>query len=164
MDNPVSKYLAAQYDSMVNWVNGNIDPLTDDELKMELSPGKNHGIWILGHLIVSDDDFSLYMGKGDLLFPEYYEIFGAKSKLQPVESYAPASLLRKQWKEVIEKNKKIYAELTDEELKLPHAKVDEFENDFFKTKENIAKFWQLHQMYHAGQLSILVSRAGKAAY
>ena len=51
MDNPVSKYLSAQYDSMVNWVNGNIDPLTDEELQMELSPGKNHGIWILGHLI-----------------------------------------------------------------------------------------------------------------
>ena len=51
------------------------------------------------------------------MFPEYYEIFGAKSKLQPVEDYPAASLLRKQWKEVIEKNKKIYAGLTDEELK-----------------------------------------------
>jgi hypothetical protein len=164
MADEISKFLLNQFIEMHTWVNMYIDPLTDDELKLEFAEGKSHGIWILGHLIVSDDDFSLYMGKGDLLFPEYYEIFGAKSKIQPVESYAPATLLRKQWKEVVEKNKKIYAELTDEELKQPHAKIEDFENDFFKTKENIARFWQLHQMYHAGQLSVLVSRAGKSAY
>ncbi|CAF4558242.1 unnamed protein product [Rotaria sp. Silwood1] len=76
MDNPVSKYLAQQYEAMVEWVNGTVNSLSDEDLKMEVSLGKNHGIWLLGHLVVADDDFSLYMGKGELLYPEIYETFG----------------------------------------------------------------------------------------
>ncbi len=164
MDNPVSKHLADQFEAMVDWVNGSINPLTNEDLKMELSPGKNHGIWLLGHLVVCDDDFSLYMGKGELLYPEIYEIFGYGSKPLPPEEYWPAEKLRECWKKVCEKNRKIYSELTDAELKEQHAKVEDIEKDYFKTKERICTYWQLHQMYHAGQLGILVSRAGKSKY
>jgi len=165
MSNLIVKKFAEQFEAMVEWVNGNIDPLTDDELNMEIAPGKNHGVWILGHLITSDDDFSVFMEKGDLLFPEYFEIFGQGSKLQPVENYPPVSLLREQWKSVVEKNRKIYTELSDEELNEPHGRMQNPpEEDFFKTKQRIIYFWQLHQMYHAGQLSVLMSIAGKSQF
>lgn len=165
MGNTVVKKFAEQFEAMVEWVNGNIDPLTDDELKLEIAPGKNHGVWILGHLIASDDDFSVFMEKGDLLYPEYYELFGQGSKLLSVENYPSVQLLRKQWKSVVEKNRKIYADLTDEELNEPHGRMQSPpEKDFFKTKQRIIYFWQLHQMYHAGQLSILMSIAGKSQY
>lgn len=164
MDNPVSKYLAQQYDAMADWVSGSINALSDEDLKMELSPGKNHGVWLLGHLVVCDDDFSLYMGTGPLLYPEYYETFGSGSKIQPVENYPPAAELREYWKKIVEKNKKIYAELTDAELKELHSNMKDPEKDFFKTKERICIFWQLHEMYHAGQLGVLASRAGKSMY
>jgi hypothetical protein len=162
MSNKTAKQFAAQFDAMADWVSGNIDPLTDEELKMEIAPGKNHGVWLLGHLITSDDDFSVYMGKSPLLYPEYYKLFGQGSKLQPVENYPSIPLLREQWKNVVEKNKKIYAELTDEELEEFHAKAKDPEKDYFKTKQRIVIFWQLHQMYHAGQLGVLVTKAGKA--
>jgi hypothetical protein len=162
MSNKTAKQFAAQFDAMADWVSSNIDPLTDEELKMELAPGKNHGVWLLGHLITSDDDFSVYMGKGPLFYPEYHRIFGQGSKLQPVENYPDIPLLREQWKKVVEKNKKIYAELTDEELEEFHAKAKDPEKDYFKTKQRIIIFWQLHQMYHAGQLGVLVSKAAKA--
>ncbi|MBX7044811.1 MAG: DinB family protein [Ignavibacteria bacterium] len=164
MANQISKQFAEQFEAMVDWVNGYIDPLTDDELKMEIAPGKNHGVWILGHLIASDDDFSVFMGKGDLLFPDYYEMFGQGSKLQPVENYPPIPLLREQWKTIIEKNRKIYSELQDQELNEPHGRMENPEKDFFKTKQRIIFYWQLHQMYHAGQLSIILSKVGKALY
>jgi len=161
MADEISKYLLNQYIETWNWVNMYIEPLSDDELKEEFAPGKSHGVWILGHLIKYEDDFSLYMGKGGLLYPEYDELFRTGSELQPVENYPTIPLLRKQWKEMFEKNKLIYSVLTDEELKESHGKMENSEKDFFKTKERVAMFWHLHAMYHAGQFSALIAKAGK---
>ncbi|MEZ4821216.1 MAG: hypothetical protein R2942_01945 [Ignavibacteria bacterium] len=46
MENILSKQFQKQHEMMIEWVNGTIDPLSDDEFKMELSPGKNHGVWL----------------------------------------------------------------------------------------------------------------------
>lgn len=149
---------------MIEWISGIIEPLSDEEFKMELSPGKNHGVWLMGHLVTSDDDFSMFMGKGEVMFPQYYEVFGQGSKLLPPDSYPPVSELKDAWKKVCDKNRKIYSELTDDELQQPHALVKDFEKDYFKTKERVIMAWQLHQLYHAGQLGILVARSGKSKY
>ncbi len=164
MTNILSKQFYRQYEMMVEWVNGTIDPLSDDEFKMELSPGKNHGVWLLGHLVTSDDDFSMFMGKGEQLFPQYYEMFGQGSKLLPAESYPQISELKNAWTEVCNKNRKIYSELIDEKLQQPHALVKDIEKDYFKTKERVIMAWHLHQLYHAGQLGIIISKAGKSKY
>ncbi len=164
MENILSKQFHRQYDMMLDWVNVNINSLSDEEFKMELSPGKNHGVWLLGHLIVCDDDFSLFMGKGDLLIPEISEIFRQNSKLMPVENYPSVSKLKEYWKQVTDKNQKIYSELTDKELTDRHAMVKDYDTDYFKTKERVIMAWQLHQLYHAGQLGVIVSKAGKSKY
>lgn len=164
MENSTSQKFAQQYKMMTEWVNIYIGELSDEEFKMELSPGKNHGIWILGHLITSDDDFSVYMGKGDLLFPEYAELFGQGSKLQPAESYSEVSILKERWKQIIEKNNKIYVDLKDSELEeTPENMTGDMEN-YFKNKGKVIMAWQLHQMYHGGQLSVLVARSGKKMF
>ena len=164
MENKLSKQFQRQYEMMIEWVNGTIDPLTDEEFKMELSPGKNHGVWIFGHLVTSDDDFSMFMGKGDSMYPQYYEVFGQGSKLLPPESYPFVSDLKDAWKKVCDKNRKIYSELSDNELQQPHALVKDFDKDYFKTRERVIMAWHLHQLYHAGQLGMLVARAGKSKY
>jgi len=164
MDNPIVKRFAEQYNNLADWINIYVNRLSDDEYKYELSPGKNHGVWILGHLITSDDDFSLFMGKGEMLYPEYTAIFGEGSKLQPVENYPDVPLLKEQWNNVIKKNRKVYTQIADAELDEPHCMVKDYEKDFFKTKINIITHWQLHEMFHAGQLSVLVAKAGKSPF
>jgi hypothetical protein len=157
-----TKLIHSQYKTMVSWVNMYLKRLSDDDLKREIAPGKNHGVWLLGHLIASDDDLSLYFGKGTMLYPDYSDIFGQGSVLKPLAEYPPVSLLREQWKNVTDKNIKIYAELHDEELNEPHAMIKgKVEDDFFKTKENCSINWLLHQMYHAGQLGVLYAMTGK---
>ena len=164
MENNVSKKFLEQYIMMTDWVNVYINVLDDKELEKELSPGKNHGVWILGHLIASDDDFSVYMGKGELIFPEYSELFGQGSTLQNVIEYPKVSQLREQWKAIIEKNKKIYENLKDEDLEqLPENMNADFLKHF-TSKGKIVMAWQLHQMYHGGQLSVFASRAGKKTF
>jgi uncharacterized damage-inducible protein DinB len=164
MDNIIAKKFFQQYEMMVGWINETMGGLSDEDFKTELSPGKNHGVWILGHMIVCDDDFSLYMGKGELLYPEFAETFGQSSKILPVEDYPPVAELKGWWNKVCLKNKKIYSELKDSEFDEPHALVTDFEKDFFKTKGRVVMAWQLHQMYHNGQLGVILSRAGKSKF
>lgn len=149
---------------LIGWINDSLNSLSDEDLKLELSEGKNHGIWILGHLIASDDDLSEFLGKGGMLFPEYQEMFGQRSKLMPPENYPDAVLLRKHWDEVSKKNLKIYSELKDKELDEHHALINDIERDYFKTKARVIMAWLIHQAYHEGQLAMLVSKAGKSKY
>lgn len=148
--------------SMVGWVNMYLNGLDNEDLKMELTPNGNHGVWILGHLIASEDDLSEYLGKGVMLFPDYQNMFKQKSQVQEVGKYPAIDLLRDHWQQVCNKNKDIYLKLTDSELTEAHEKIDgNIEDDFFKTKEGCIKNWILHQMHHAGQLAVLRTKCGK---
>ncbi|MDQ3021462.1 MAG: DinB family protein [Bacteroidota bacterium] len=164
MENVLSKQFQRQYEMMLGWVDGTVNSLSDEDFKIELSPGKNTGVWILGHIIVSDDDLSTFLGKGELLFPWYVKLFGQGTKVQQVENYPDVATLKKCWKQVSERNKIIYSELTDKELNEPHAMIEDFEKDYFKTKERVIMAWQLHQVYHTGQLAIIESRVGKSKF
>jgi uncharacterized damage-inducible protein DinB len=165
MENRASKHFYEQWQMLVrDWIGGWLNSLSDEDLKTEISPGKNNGVYILGHLIVSDDDFSKYMGKGGYLFPEYRKMFGQNSKCLPPENYPPVSELRVAWKKVCDKNRKIYEELTDEELEQPHALIEDPahpEKDYFRTKGRIIMAWQLHQAYHVGQLGVIHAKLNK---
>src|SRR4030095_11938801 len=105
-----------------------------------------------------------FLGIGKIIFPEYQKIFGQKSKLIPISLCPPVNQLRKNWNIVCEKSKNIYDKLSDEELLKPHALVEDFEKDYFKTKERVIMSWHLHQLYHAGQLGVIASVAGKNKY
>ncbi len=157
MDNPVSKLLTKQYLDSAGWADWIISSLADEDFKKEVSPGRNHGVWLFGHLITCEDDFALFMGKGEIIYPEYQEMFAEGTKPQPFDSYPPVSEMREKWKEMLKKNKKIYDELRDAELHEAQAQL-KGENDFCKTKEDVAVHWQLHLMYHTGQLGMLVSK------
>lgn len=164
MERIITEKFSLQYELLTEMINMNLRLLTDEELKSEISEGKNHGIWLLGHLTASDDDFSVYMGKGGLLFPEYQSLFGQGSKPGKPEDYPDAGTLRNNWEEICNKNKKIYKEIKDSELEEMHELVKDYDNDFFKTKMRVIIYWQLHQAYHTGQLGILASKAGKSKY
>jgi uncharacterized damage-inducible protein DinB len=149
---------------VTEWMFGIINGFSDEDLKLSPSPGKNHAQWILGHLVASDDDLSVFLGKGELLFPEYAELFSQGRKLIPPELCPPASEMRIALTKVTEKNKAIFASLRDEELDEPHALMKDPENDYFKTKRRVIMAWHLHQIYHTGQLALILSIAGKNIY
>lgn len=154
MDNPRSKLIARQYEECIGWANWKLNSLSDKDLEKETAPGKNTGIWLFGHLITCEDDFALFMGKGGITYPEYQKMFGEGTKPLPAENYPSVSEMRAKWKEMLAKNKKIYDELKDEEFDEPHAELKD-ENDPCKTKEDIMIHWQVHLMYHVGQIGMI---------
>jgi hypothetical protein len=162
MSNLIARQFHEQWKTTASWITGRLDSFTDDELALEIAPGKNHGVWILGHLIESEDDLSKYIGKGEMIFPHYEEIFGQGSILRPAHDYPPVAQLRREWKQVLAKNDALLAAMTDEEWNEPHTQLCAGEtDDFFRTKGRCVSIWCLHQMYHCGQLGALtlVARA-----
>ena len=65
-----SQLFIEQHRIMVDWINLYLDALTDDELQMEIMPGRNHGVWILGHLFASEEDLSLFINGEPVLYPD----------------------------------------------------------------------------------------------
>jgi uncharacterized damage-inducible protein DinB len=156
MENLKSNEFYKQWQIVSRWISETLNSLTDEDLKKTISPGRNHGVWILGHLIQSEDELSKYLGKGEYIFPENERLFGQKNKPGPVSTYPDVPELRKQWETVKAKNDKIISEITDAEWDEPHALIEgSIEDDYFKTKGGCIMNWIVHQTYHIGQLVLL---------
>lgn len=157
MKNPrVHSYLN-MYKETLHWINMFIDKLSDEDWNESVLPNRNHGIWLLGHMVASDDDLSLYINKDAMLYPEYQKLFAQGSKCLSIDAYPSLDTLKDAWTKVCEKNKKIYSELQDTQLDEAHHGTE----DFVKTKEDVISHWLIHQAYHSGQLGLLVAKVGK---
>src|SRR6187551_162855 len=60
--------------SITNW-DGILNSLTDETLQKEIAPGKNRGIYLLGHLIAVHDEMLQLLDMGEKQYPELYEPF-----------------------------------------------------------------------------------------
>ncbi len=54
-----------------------IDSLSDEQLMTAIAPGKNRGIYLVGHIIAVHDAFPEILGLGKKLHPEFQVIFFA---------------------------------------------------------------------------------------
>lgn len=150
-----------QWSIMARWISNTISRLSDEDLARTIAPNRNHGIWILGHLVQSEDELAVYLGKGDYLFPEYEALFGMGSPLLPIAQYPTAVLLRQQWAQAVARNQTALAAFADAEWNEPHTRIGNdspLDNDFFKTKGRCLAIWILHQTLHLGQLNVLLTK------
>lgn len=63
------------WDAQNNYLKKLIESLTDEQLANEIAPGKNSGVYLLGHLIAISDGMLPLLGFADRLFPEMEEVF-----------------------------------------------------------------------------------------
>jgi hypothetical protein len=161
MENQTTTAFADQWTIMTNWISNTLKQLSDDDLANHIAPQRNHGIWILGHLIFSEDELAVYLGKDNFLFPEYETLFGMGTPLLPVQQYPPAQVLREQWAQVVARNRQVLANVSDAEWNEPHTRIGSQDplDDFFKTKGRTWAIWILHQTLHLGQLNTLLRKA-----
>ncbi|MBK8474049.1 MAG: DinB family protein [Sphingobacteriales bacterium] len=155
---------AEQWQILTHWISTTINRLSDEDLARSIAPNRNHGIWILGHLIQSEDELAVYWGRADFLFPHYNDLFGIGTPLLPVADYPAPGLLRQHWAQINERNRQAIATFTDAEWDEPHALIspqNPIEKDFFKTKGRTFLFWNLHQTLHLGQLNVLMNKKSK---
>ena len=137
-----------------------LDKLTDEQLMQEISPSKNRGIYLLGHLAGIHDMMLPLLRFSDSLYPELSFIFVDQPD-KAVTDLPSASQLRNQWKKVNEKLVQHFSSLAPDEWFTRHASISE--EDFMKephrNRLNVVLNRTAHLSYHLGQMALLVKKS-----
>src|SRR5262249_48455351 len=69
------KMVMSNWDLQVGRMNKALDKLSDQELSAPTAPGRNTGVYLLGHLAAVSDGMFTFLGVGERLNPAMDEIF-----------------------------------------------------------------------------------------
>lgn len=130
--------------------------LTDEQLQHEVSPGRNSGVYLLGHLAAVHDAMLPLLGLGNKLYPELENIFIKN----PDKSGLPKpsiKQIRESWKAVNEKLAAHFSKMTAEEWFQRHSAVSEedFNKEPHRNKLNLVINRTNHLSSHYGQMIFL---------
>ncbi len=133
-----------------------LDSITDEQLQKEIVPGKNRGIYLLGHLIAVHDDMIPILNFGDKLYPELYEPF-LKSPDKSISEIPSAKELRTFWNNQNEVLTQKFESLQPDEWFEKHNSVsaEDFIKEPHRNKLNIIITRTSHLSYHTGQLVLI---------
>lgn len=153
------KMVVSNWELQNSRLNSLLAQLTDDELAKETAPGRNSGVYLLGHLTAVSDVMFTYLGLGDRLYPQLDDLFLKNPESALLEKPSLAEL-REYWTKVNEVlTEKMNAMQPDDWFK-PHSAIalDAFEKEPHRNRLNILINRTVHQGYHIGQLVYLVKK------
>ena len=132
--------------------------LPDKNLLDEVAPGRNRGVYLLGHLTGVHDRMLPILGLGNQIYPELYKTFVENSDRAIAEIPAVKDL-RHYWKEVNSNLSEQFNKLMPEEWFQKHNSVTEedFAKEPHRNKLNLIINRTNHLASHLGQLTFLQS-------
>ena len=130
--------------------------LSDEQLQEEVAPGRNRGIYLLGHLAAAHDGMLPLLNFGESLFPFLRSPFLEKSD-KTVAELPSAADVRSYWTKVNATLAAKIANLKPEQLFERHTSVSEedFAKEPHRNKLNIIISRTNHLSYHLGQMALL---------
>jgi hypothetical protein len=130
--------------------------LSDETLQKEVAPGKNRGIYLLGHLIAVHDDMLRLLDMGDKMYPELFEPF-IKAPDKKVAELPSVATLKTYWTKQCEMMAQKFEATPAEAWFEKHTAVtaEEFASEPHRNKLNIIITRTSHLQYHLGQLVLL---------
>jgi hypothetical protein len=140
----------------VSQLNKLFSELSDEQLEKEIAPGKNTGVYLLGHLTAVSNRMIPLLGLGEEINPALYDTFVAKPEKE-VATKPPLSELRKDWAAINAALSKLFAAIQPDEWFKKHNSVSEadFAREPHRNKLNVIINRTNHLDYHAGQLVLL---------
>lgn len=137
-------------------LNKHLGELTDEDLQNEIAPGKNRGIYLLGHLVAVHDDMLILLGMGEKLYPQLHEPFIQQPDKVATQIPSVAEL-RDMWTKQNELLQQKFAAQTTDQWFEKHTAVsqEDFVNEPHRNKLNIIITRTSHLQYHTGQMVLL---------
>ncbi len=150
------KMVRMSWDAQNNELTKLINTLTEEQLAKEIAPGRNTGIYLLGHLIAVSDGLFPLLGWGQALYPDMEEVF-IKSPDKSGQTFPTVAELKSRLQAV---NEKLNAQLdaaTAEELLDRHmaVKPEDFATQPHRNKLNVIISRTVHMANHVGQMLLL---------
>jgi hypothetical protein len=123
--------------------------------KRQVAPGRNTGIYLLAHLIASNDSMFPMFGLGDRIFPELTPL--QKDSESSIDMELNLNDLKRKWKELNEALELKFSEISLIQWLEKHNSVsdEDFKIDPMRNKLNVLLGRASHQSYHRGQLVFL---------
>ena len=147
------------WQGQINATNKLFGKLTDEELMQEVSPGRNRGIYLLGHLAAVHDMMLPLLRFGGPVLPGLHRPF-VELPDRAIAELPPVQQLRAQWNEVNEKLAAHFNSMSPDEWFTRHASISE--EDFIKephrNRLNVLLVRTIHLSEHRGQLVLLVKK------
>jgi hypothetical protein len=133
-----------------------IDESSDELLFKEIAPGKNRGIYLMGHLAAIHDAIPEILGFGKKAYPELASVF-ITSPDKAVEKIPTVTELRAIWTSVHDRLKNEFAKIPAENWFTRHESMTDadFEKDPARNKMSVLLNRANHFAYHFGQLRLL---------
>jgi DinB family protein len=130
--------------------------LPEERFLKEVAPGRNTGIYLLGHLIAVHDRMLPLLGLGEVLYPQLEKPFLATPDKSGLD-FPALPELKHYWAEVNKKLEEGFNTMSPEEWFQRHTAVpvEEFANEPHRNKLNILLNRTSHLSYHLGQLVLL---------
>ncbi|MEO7983689.1 MAG: DinB family protein [Bacteroidota bacterium] len=150
------KMIFDRWNALIKNFDTTLNAISDDQLLQEIAPGKNRGIYLLGHLIAVHDDMLVLLDLGDKLYPELNEPF-IKSPDKTVSELPTAKELRAYWTKQNEVLTQKFDGVQPDEWFQKHTAVstEDFAKEPHRNKLNIIITRTSHLAYHHGQFVLL---------
>jgi hypothetical protein len=136
-----------------NRANTLFDEYSDVQLSEEIAPGKNSGLYLLGHLTAVHDAMLPLLGIGEKLYPELFDVFIKN----PDKSGLPKPTiteLRKYWQQVTKVLNEKMAALSFSQWMERHTSIspEDFEKEPHRNRLGVLISRTAHLTEHIGQL------------
>ncbi len=134
--------------------------LSDEQLMQEVAPGRNRGVYLLGHLVGVNDKMLPLLNLGEAKYPKLYEDFVSKAD-RVVADIPSVSELRKCWTNSCNELSGHFSKMTTEDWFGKHTSVsaEDFLKEPHRNKLNVVLGRAGHIQEHIGQLVFLKSKS-----
>lgn len=131
------------------------DALRDEELQKEVAPGRNTGIYLLGHLIAEHDRILPLLNIRDRLYPQMDEDFITKPDAKKFT--LTVAELRQRWENINSIFAEHFTRMTADAWFEKHNAVsaEDFAKEPHRNKLNVIITRTNHMAYHNGQIAFL---------
>ena len=147
------------WETQVNRMNDFFDSMSDDQLMREVAPGRNRGLYLLGHLTAVNDGIMPLLGLGEKLYPDLEKPFISTPDKSGLE-FPPLKELREYWTNVNEELMEHFIRLEPAEWLGKHAVVsaEDFAKEPHRNRLAVVITRTTHMHYHLGQLILMKDR------
>jgi DinB superfamily len=152
----ILKMVFDRWNALIKNFDTTLNNLTDEQLQNEIAPGKNRGIYLLGHMIAVHDDMLVLLDLEDKMYPGLSDPF-IKSPDKAVTDIPSAATLRTYWSKQNEVLAEKFKSLQPEEWFQKHTAVsaEDFAKEPHRNKLNIIITRTTHLAYHHGQFVLI---------
>jgi hypothetical protein len=150
------KIVRGNWDTNIKRVDALLSALSDAQLEEEIAPGKNRGIYLLGHLTAVHDGLFDILGLGKRLYPQLDAVYLSSPDKAGLEM-VPTPTLRQQWSEVNGQLAAQFSRMQPSDWFTQHMNMspDDFIKEPHRNKLSVLLTRIGHLAYHHGQLVLL---------